>query len=102
MDLAKWIWLNGSGGMDLAEGEARMVVNADMHIFPAIAANRSATRGLDWRARHAVVRAFKPPEFLDVEMDQVARGFAFIAAHLFGRVKIAQARVTGQRDAAPG
>ncbi len=23
-------------GMDLAEGEARMVVNADMHIFPAI------------------------------------------------------------------
>ena len=33
-------------GMDLAEGEARMVVNADMHIFPAIAANRSRPRGV--------------------------------------------------------
>ena len=31
-------------GMDLAEGEARMVVNADMHIFPAIAANRPTAR----------------------------------------------------------
>ncbi len=62
-----------------------MVVSADMHIFPAIAANRSAAGGRLARApaRHAVARAFKPPEFLDVEMDQVARGFAFIAAHLF-------------------
>ena len=42
-------------------------------------------------ARHTVARAFKSPQFLDVETDQVARGFAFIAAHLFGRVKIAQA-----------
>ena len=31
-------------GTDLAEGEARMVVSADMHIFPAIAANRPAAR----------------------------------------------------------
>ena len=74
--------------MDLAEGEARMVVNADMHIFPAIAANRSAARaGLACAlARHTVARAFKPPQFPDVEMDQVARGFAFIAAHLFGHI----------------
>ena len=42
-------------GMDLAEGEARMVVNADMHIFPAIAANRSAARA-DWRVRLPVTR----------------------------------------------
>ena len=37
-------------GMDLAEGEARMVVNADMHIFPAIAANRPASRARPARA----------------------------------------------------
>ena len=45
-----------STGMDMAEGEARMVVNADMHIFPAIATNRSAARpGLARAlARHAV------------------------------------------------
>ena len=42
-------------------------------------------------ARHTVARAFKSPGFPDVEMDQVARGFAFIAVHLFGRVEIAQA-----------
>ena len=80
-------------GMDLAEGEARMVVNADMHIFPAIAANRPAARAGLARAlaRHTVARAFKSPRFPDVEMDQVTRGFAFIAAHLFGRVRIAQA-----------
>ena len=80
-------------GMDLAEGEARMVVNADMHIFPAIAANRPAARAGPTRAltRHTVARAFKSPQFPDVEMDQVTRSFAFIAVHLFGRVKIAQA-----------
>ena len=53
-------------GMDLAEGEARMVVNADMHIFPAIAANRPAARaGLACTlARHTVARTFKSPSFL--------------------------------------
>ena len=80
-------------GMDLAAGEARMVVNADMHIFPAIAANRPAARPGPARAlaRHTVARAFKSLGFPDVEMDQVTRGFAFIAVHLFGRVRIAQA-----------
>ena len=79
--------------MDLAEGEARMVVNADMHIFPAITANRPAARAGLARAlaRHTVARVFKSSQFPDVEMDQVARSFAFIAVHLFGRVKIAQA-----------
>ena len=64
-----------------------MVVNADMHIFPAIAANRSATRGLDWRVRSPITRwpgRSNRSSFL-MSRDQVARGFAFIAVHLFGR-----------------
>ena len=69
----------GSGGglvgIELGEGEAGVVVDADMEVFPA-----GAGAGVAAVPGEAVTGAVKAAEFLDVEVQQVARVGMFVAA----------------------
>ena len=60
---------------ELCEGDARVVVDGDVEVFPACAAGVIALAVTG----DAVARAHDASEFLDVEMEEVARMLALVA-----------------------
>src|SRR5713101_6613043 len=74
-------------GLDLGEGDARGIVDADMDELPAAAA-RGGGAGL--LAGDAMADAVELAELFDVDVDQLAGVLAFIAAHRLGGLQGAQ------------
>src|SRR6266446_6473639 len=62
---------------ELGEGEARVIVDGDVEVFPTCAAGVIALAV----AGDAVARAHDAGEFLDVEMEQIARVLALGASN---------------------
>ena len=95
---------DGSGGlfigMDLGEGDARGVVDADVNALPADAARLALAGPV---AGHAVSGPLEAAELLDVNVDHVARMGVFIAARGRGRIEVAgPAEPCSPQDAADG
>jgi hypothetical protein len=84
--------LNGADGLfvrlDLGEGDARGVVDADMDEFPA---NAPAVALPPAVAGNAVANALETPEFLDIDVDQLAGVFPLIALDRLGGLKVTHA-----------
>lgn len=78
-------------GQDLAEGDARGVVNADMDELPAGAARLA----LLWIAGDAVPDLAEATELLDVDVDHLAGVLALVAPDRFGRLDVLQPRQPG-------
>lgn len=89
-------------GMDLGEGDAGGVIDADVDVFPAISLAFRARVGLSGPiARDAMAVLSEAVEFLDVEVDHPAGSGVFIASRRRWRVEIAGAGETsGAQDAA--
>ena len=84
-------------GVDPREGQARVIVDAYVHILPAIALPAPARIGLAGaRAGDAVADTFESAELLDIEMKELAGMFALIAAHRLCRLQVFQACQTGR------
>src|ERR1019366_538053 len=77
-------------GQDLAEGDARGVVDADVDELPSGApaplAGRAPLAGPI--AGDAVADLLEAAELLDVDVDQLAGGLALIAHHGLGRLQV--------------
>jgi hypothetical protein len=72
-------------GMDLTEGDARGIVDADMDELPAGAfASPARAALLRAVAGDAVADALEAAELLDVDADQLAGMRAFVAPHRLG------------------
>ena len=91
-------------GMYLSEGEPGGVVDADMDKLPAVSLAFRALVGLSGPiARDAMADPLEAAEFLDVEVDHVARGFMFVTSSRLWRIEIAGAgEPCGAQDAADG
>jgi len=72
-------------GQDLDIGEPAVVVDADVNELPTASAVSSLTV-----SRDAMSNPPESPEFLGVEMEQLARPIPFIANHLWLRIKARQ------------
>src|SRR5690606_7115222 len=79
-------------GQDLREGDARGVVDADVDELPAAAA-AAIVAGV--MAGDAVADLVEAAELLDVEVDQLARLLALVAADRLGRLQVAQSAEAG-------
>ena len=76
---------------DLAEGDARGIVDADMDELPAEALAAASPAALaSTVARDPVADAIDSAEFFDIDVDEFAGVFALIAAHRLGRLQGAQ------------
>ena len=64
---------------DLAEGNPRVIVDGDMGELPARALVAAVLAG----ARHPVSGLCKTPQFLDVDVDHLARSLALVTADRF-------------------
>jgi hypothetical protein len=73
-------------GLDLGEGDAGMVVNADVDEIPASAAALVRTRPI---AGDAVADTLKTPELFDVDVNDLAGALALIAALRLSGLQIA-------------
>ncbi len=69
-------------GVELREGKAGVVVDADKEVFPA-----GAGAGVAPVPGEAVTGAVKAAEFLDIKVQQVARAGMFVAADGWRRVE---------------
>jgi len=92
-------------GEDFRIDQARMVVDGQVHVFPANAAAVALPRAI---AGDAMAGAVELTEFLDVDMDEFAGRVAFVATHRFSRrqgLELVQAKALedatdrGRRDA---
>lgn len=72
-------------GEDVGKGEAGVVINGDMQVFPA-GADAATHRRCD-----AVARAKDAAQFFDVQVEQVARTGALVALDRWRRIEIAHA-----------
>jgi len=87
-------------GSDLGEGDAGMIVNADVDELPTSAAALVRTA---WIAGDAVADTLETPELFDVDVDDLAWALAFIAALRFGRLQIPYpVQSQAAKDAADG
>src|SRR6202047_1882841 len=73
---------------DPCEGDARGIVDTDMNELPAGAACIALAFAV---AGDALANSLEAPQFLDVEMDQLARMLSLIAPHRRGRLEGAEA-----------
>ena len=80
---------------DLREGDAGGVVDADVDELPADAAAVGLAGAI---AGDAMADAFEAAEFLDVDVDHVARLVALVAAHRLGWLEVLQPRQSGPRS----
>lgn len=69
-------------GQDSGEADARVIVDGDMQILPSGAAGFPSTISVD-----AMARLDDPGQALDIEVDQIAGMFVFIANHGRGRIE---------------
>lgn len=77
--------------LDLGEGNARGIVDGDMDIFPAERGTVGARIALAGAVSgDAVTNTAEPAELLDIEMGQLARPVALIAAHRPGGFQVAE------------
>jgi hypothetical protein len=92
--------VGGFVGLDLGEGDAGMVVNADVDEIPASAAALVRTRPI---AGDAVADTLETPELFDVDVNDLAWVLALIAALRFGRLQITYpVQAQAAQDAADG
>src|SRR5208283_2319326 len=73
-------------GLDLREGEAGGIVDADMDKFPAHATRVALPFAV---ACDAMTGSAEPPELLDIDVDQFAGILALVASHGLGWLQIA-------------
>src|SRR5215471_3230828 len=74
-------------GQDLAEGEARGIVDADMDILPTDAAAVALAGAI---AGDAVADAVEAAELFDIDVEQFAEPLTLVAADGFGRFECPQ------------
>src|SRR2546421_3105346 len=85
-------------GKDLGEGNAGVIIDGDMHVFPA-----DALEVASGVAGDAVTDSSETAQFLDIEMEQIARSSMFIALDRRCGIEIAQAvEFQSAQDAADG
>jgi len=76
---------------DLAEGDARGIVDADVNELPTQAFAAASPAALaSTVARDPVADAVDSAELFDIDVDEFTRVFAFVAAHRLGRFQSAQ------------
>ena len=77
---------------DPGEGDAGSVVDADMNVLPPQSLAARAPVALPSAlSSDAMADAVDPAEFLDVDMDELARMLALVAAHRLGGLESGQA-----------
>jgi len=74
-------------GHDPGEGDARVIVDADVHVFPADAAAVALACAV---AGDAVADLVELAKFFDVEVDQFAGMLALVTSHWFVRFQSAE------------
>src|SRR3989449_2184407 len=85
-------------GQEVGESDAGVIINRHMQIFPALSVNASLAM-----AGNAAADRGEAPDFLDVEMEQIAGGGVLVADHGRRWFQVAHAaQVQPSQDAADG